>query len=59
MIPHDTRNVRGMTRVTFGKTARGSHGIMPPDKTCAGRAFIRAFIVTANRPVPQAVSTVS
>lgn len=59
MIPHDTRNVRGMTRVTFGKTARGSHGIMPPDKTCAGRAFLCSFIVTANRPFPQAVRTVS
>ena len=49
-----------MMCVTFGKTARGSHDIpSPPDKTFAGRAFIRAFIVTANRPFPQAVSTVS
>ena len=59
MIPHDTRNVRGMVCVTFGKTARGSHGIMPLDEVCAVRAFLRSFIVTANRPVPQAVSTVS
>lgn len=49
-----------MMCVTFRKTAHASHDIpSPPDKTCAGRAFIRAFIVTANRPFPQAVRTVS
>ena len=57
MIPHDTRNVRGMV---CRKAAHASHNIpSPPDKTCAGRAFLRSFIVTANHPFPQAVSTVS
>ncbi len=57
MIPHDTRNVPGMV---CGKAAHASHNIPSPHgKTFAGRAFIRAFIVTANRPFPQALRIVS
>lgn len=54
---HDTRNVRGMV---CGKAAHASHNIPSPyDEACAERSAVRAFIVTANRPFPQAVSTVS